>query len=58
MVAYQRYFFPEVGAIAGNDNPVGDVAFAAFACQTVGTTASWTQTALIEDGFGFSYPFA
>jgi len=57
MDAYQGRFFPEVRAIAGNDNTAGNMAFPAFTRKTVGTATPWTQTAFLEDGFGFGYPF-
>jgi len=57
MDAYQGCFFPEVGAIAGSDYPVGNAAFPAFTRKTVGTATPGTQTAFLEDGFGFGYPF-
>ena len=46
---YQGCLFPEVGAIAGNDDLVGNMAFPAFTSYTVGTATPGAQAALFKD---------
>ena len=49
MYPYQWGLFPEVWAIAGNDDPVGNMAFPAFTSQTIDTAAPGAKTALLKD---------